>query len=317
MKCVCIFVLVFVGQNAVFGEEDEWISIKKKDLCPALHKEAICTDNLVDFDEIARTIRKLGDKGTLSDDQSDAGHDASKCGEPLKKAFCSSDASPLCLEDKTSGDDAAERRVCQELYNTCPSIASEPSLNYMKECAQYLKREFTDMTCKTVGTDFKEGVCPKPTRKMPEFYIQVYQRQSDIMKPLRDLLDEANSVLENVWDSKCLQIVRELPCMPIYCSETDESVIQIKNKRKDCSRAMECVSKSTQRLDSLTGELAKVLVGEVRDAIKNSCETIIKGFEDLVNPTSKKSQSGGVSTLQFSLSFILLAALLSLNIMHF
>ncbi len=74
---------------------------------------------------------------------------------------------------------------------------------------------------------------------MPEFYIQVYQAKSDAMKPLRDLLDDANTVLDNVWEPNCLKTVRELPCMPIYCSDNDESVVQIKNKRKDCSRAME------------------------------------------------------------------------------
>jgi hypothetical protein len=171
MKRLSIFFLVFAAQN-VFGEE-EWISIKKKDLCPALHKEAICTDNLINFDEIAKAIKGLGDKDTISDDQADAVSDGSKCGDPLKKAFCSSDARPLCLEDKTSGDDEAERQVCQELYNTCPSIASEPSLNYIKECAQYLKREFTDMKCVTVGSDFNEGVCPRPTRKVTEFSRRV------------------------------------------------------------------------------------------------------------------------------------------------
>jgi hypothetical protein len=74
---------------------------------------------------------------------------------------------------------------------------------------------------------------------MPAFYVQVYQEQSDIMKPLKDLLDQANSFLDLVWSPYCLQTVRELPCMPIYCSETDESVVQIKNKRNDCSKAME------------------------------------------------------------------------------
>ena len=74
---------------------------------------------------------------------------------------------------------------------------------------------------------------------MPEFYIQVYQAKSNAMKPLENLLDTINTVLGDVWDPECLKTVRELPCMPIYCSETDESVVEMKNKRKDCNRAME------------------------------------------------------------------------------
>ena len=74
---------------------------------------------------------------------------------------------------------------------------------------------------------------------MPEFYIQVYKAQSDAMKPLKDLLDDANTLLDVIWDDKCLKTVRELACMPMYCSETDDQIIQIKNKRKDCNEAME------------------------------------------------------------------------------
>ena len=74
---------------------------------------------------------------------------------------------------------------------------------------------------------------------MPEFYIQVYKAQSDAMKPFKDLLDDANTLLDIIWDEKCLQTVRELPCMLMYCSETDDQIIQIKNKRKDCNTAME------------------------------------------------------------------------------
>jgi hypothetical protein len=67
-------------------------------------------------------------------------------------------------------------------------------------------------------------------------------------------------------------------------------------------------------LDSLAGELAKPAVDALRDAIKDSCETIIEGFEDLVNPSSDTSQrTGGVSTVQFSISFTFLAALLCLK----
>ena len=159
----------------MFAEDDEWISIKKSDLCPALHKEAVCTDDLIKFNEVADEIRKLGEKGTISDDQADAGQKASYCGDPLKKALCSSDASPLCLEDRTSGDDSAERRVCTELYRTCPSISNQPSLKYTEECARYLKREFSDLTCTTVGADFKEGACPRPTRKVSYQPSNVYK----------------------------------------------------------------------------------------------------------------------------------------------
>lgn len=75
--------------------------------------------------------------------------------------------------------------------------------------------------------------------QMPEAYIQVYQAQSFVMKPLRDLLDKANDIAHNVWDANCLKAVRELPCMPIYCSDTDNSIVEMKNKRKDCNKAME------------------------------------------------------------------------------
>ena len=74
---------------------------------------------------------------------------------------------------------------------------------------------------------------------MPEFYIQAYKAQSDVMKPFKDLLDDANTLLDVIWDDKCLKIVQELPCMPMYCSETDDQIIQIKNKRKDCNEATE------------------------------------------------------------------------------
>lgn len=165
MRCsVCLLVLFFAAQN-VFAEDDEWITMKKKDLCPALHKETFCTDNLINFEDVAESIKKLGNEDSISDDQADTGEDASKCGDPLKKALCSKDASPLCLEDRTSGDDSAERRVCTELYETCPSISGQQSLNYTEECARYLKREFSDLKCETVK-DFKEGGCPQPTKKV-------------------------------------------------------------------------------------------------------------------------------------------------------
>ena len=169
MKCAVLFVLFYSALNAVLAEDD-WIDIKKKDLCPALHEEAVCTKKLVNFDDVAKQIEKLALKDTISDDQAEIGTDASYCGDPLQKAFCSSDAKAMCLEDKTSGDDSAERRVCNELYKKCPSLSSQPSLDYTKECAQYLKREFSDITCKTVD-DFKEGSCPKPTRKVCKYCV--------------------------------------------------------------------------------------------------------------------------------------------------
>lgn len=171
MRRVCLFVLFSAALNVVVAEEDEWIDIKKKDLCPALHEEAICTDHFINFDEVAKQIEKMGSKDTISNDQAEAGVDASKCGDPLKKAFCSSDAKALCLEDKTPGDDTAERRVCKQLYQTCPSVSSKPSLNYTNKCVRYLKREFSDLTCKTADNFINEGGCPKPeqTRKVGKF----------------------------------------------------------------------------------------------------------------------------------------------------
>jgi hypothetical protein len=77
------------------------------------------------------------------------------------------------------------------------------------------------------------------------------------------------------------------------------------------------VSKSTEKLNSLIGESVKPLADQLKDAIKNSCETIITGFEDLANPTSDKTGSGGSSAVPFSLSFILLVAALLCLKMHF
>ena len=73
---------------------------------------------------------------------------------------------------------------------------------------------------------------------MPEFYIQAYKAQSDGIK-VNALLDNLNAWLNNVWDDKCLKTIRELPCMPMYCSKTDETIIQIKNKKKDCNTAFQ------------------------------------------------------------------------------
>lgn len=76
--------------------------------------------------------------------------------------------------------------------------------------------------------------------QMPEFYIRAYQAQLDGMKPfkVKDELDKLNTWLDEIWDDKCLKTLRELPCMPMYCSETDEKIIQIRNKRKDCDTAL-------------------------------------------------------------------------------
>ena len=166
MNFVSLLYLVCFTTLNVLAEKDDWITIKKKDLCPALHEEAICKENFVDFDEIAKTIGDLGKSDIISDDEVETGQDASSCGEPLKKAFCSKDARPLCLADKASGDDSEERRVCNELYKTCPSLSSRKSLDYTEECAAYLKRKFSDMTCEAVGVDFKAGGCPRPSRKV-------------------------------------------------------------------------------------------------------------------------------------------------------
>ena len=167
MRCICSFVLFYAALNIVVAE-DEWIDIKKKDLCPALHEEAVCTDHFINFDKVAEQIEKMGSKKIISDKQAKKGEDASKCGDPLKKAFCSSDAKAFCLEDKTTGDDSAERSVCNELYQKCPSVSSKPSLKYTEECVQYLKRQYSDITCKSV-VDFEKGGCPKPTRKVGKF----------------------------------------------------------------------------------------------------------------------------------------------------
>ena len=110
MRCASLFVLFYSALNAVLAEDD-WIDIKKKDLCPVLHEEAVCTEKLLNFDEVAKQIEKLASKDTISDDQAEIGTDASDCGDPSQKAFCLSDAKAMCLEDKTSIDDSAERRV--------------------------------------------------------------------------------------------------------------------------------------------------------------------------------------------------------------
>ena len=163
--------LLFIAQRVVLvvsGEDDEWIVMKKKDLCPALHKEIMCTTEFVDFGKVAEEIKKLGEKdgNPFPEEQLGAGQDAANCGDPLKKAMCASDTRPLCLEDRSSDDgDAAERHVCNNLYKTCPLLADRDSLNYTKECADYLKRKYSDMTCEYVGGDFDAGACPRPTQK--------------------------------------------------------------------------------------------------------------------------------------------------------
>ena len=167
MKCVHLaFIAIFTVSNVFTAEKDDWISMKKKDLCPALHKEAICTDNVINFDDVAEGIKNMAGKNTIEDGKAEKGKKAAKCGDSLKNAICSKDGSPLCLEDRTSGDDSAEKRVCSELYEKCPSISKREGLNYTTECVEYLKREFSDMTCKSVGVDFKESACPRPTRKV-------------------------------------------------------------------------------------------------------------------------------------------------------
>ena len=77
------------------------------------------------------------------------------------------------------------------------------------------------------------------------------------------------------------------------------------------------VSKSTDKLKSLTGGklIPDETVTKLRDAIKDSCESIIKTFEDLTKrtPQTKKTAGGGVLSVQISVSLILAAVLLSLK----
>ena len=49
---------------------------------------------------------------------------------------------------------------------------------------------------------------------------------------------------------------------------------------------------------------------KLQDAIKDSCENIIKTFENLVKETKK---TGGVSSVKISISLIVTAVLLSLK----
>ncbi|XP_028391383.1 uncharacterized protein LOC114516181 [Dendronephthya gigantea] len=134
------------------------------------------------------------------------------------------------------------------------------------------------------------------------------------MKPVKDLLDKANDIVDNVWDDNCLKTVRELPCMPIYCSENDDNIVEMKNKRKDCTKAMECVSKSTEKLNSITGKALESVVDELRDAIKDSCETIIKTFEDLSKPSAK--EASGVSDVQITISLTLVPVFLCFKMLY-
>jgi hypothetical protein len=65
-------------------------------------------------------------------------------------------------------------------------------------------------------------------------------------------------------------------------------------------------------LDFLKGEFESWR-DKLRDAIKDSCESVIEGFEDLTDPSNDEIK-GGVSTIQFSISLTLLAVLLCLKI---
>ena len=107
-----------------------------------------------------------------------------------------------------------------------------------------------------------------------------------------------------------------------YCGKTLMVEIEFQLTQKETSTihlrslifrffCFDSVSKSTEKLSSLTGKLASGLVDQLRDSIKDSCETIIEGFEDLVNPSSDKNKgSGSETTVKLSFSLILLAVML-------
>ena len=65
------------------------------------------------------------------------------------------------------------------------------------------------------------------------------------------------------------------------------------------------------QLKALAGSsVSEEAMTKLQDAIKDSCENVIKTFENLVKETKK---TGGVSSVKISISLIVTAVLLSLK----
>ena len=156
--------LVVLQAKTVISETDEnsWYTVKKSDLCPKI-QEAIYCSGLFNIDEITKVLENIGNVSLPIDGgYIDHAKDSTECSETIRKALCS-DTSALCLED-FKGDNPEARKICENIYNECPYLAKEESLQqYVDYCERYLLREYSNMTCEAVGPDFPDGGCTKPT----------------------------------------------------------------------------------------------------------------------------------------------------------
>ena len=161
------FLISFASSEANH-EKDQPQKISKSSLCQSMAEHSFCSDNF----NVVTVVEQLTENTELNEEQKNVGENSGRCAEAMRKEICSS-PSPICLKD-ASGNDSGRNQLCRNLRNSCSFLNDE------QQCLSYFKREYTDMTCKTVSNALFKGICPKPVKKVmctlqANVCIQVFQ----------------------------------------------------------------------------------------------------------------------------------------------